>query len=56
MKDEVKALIEAKCCIVCKFCYYTGLPGAYACLFTSFTDVFDTCEDWELNERMLEDE
>ena len=48
--EEGKALIESKCCAVCKHCFYTGLPGAYACEFKGFTDIFDTCDKWELSE------
>ena len=47
MEDEEIALIEGRCCAVCKHCFYTGLPGAYACKYKVFTDIFDTCEKWE---------
>lgn len=50
LDEEGKALVEAKFCVACKHCFYTGLPGAYACGFKGFTDIFDTCDNWELNE------
>ena len=49
--DEGKALVESKCCAVCKHCFYSGLPGAYACKYTVFTDLFDTCEHFELSDE-----
>ena len=31
---------------------YTGLPGAVACeIIGKFTDYFDTCEKWELDDK-----
>ena len=45
--DEYKGLVESKACAVCKHCFYTGLPGAYACDYKGFVDLFDTCDDWE---------
>ena len=51
LDEEGKAYIEAKLCDVCKHCFYTGLPGAYACEYKGFIDLFDTCEEWELSEE-----
>lgn len=47
LDEEGKALVESKACAVCKHCFYTGLPGAYACDYKGFVDVFDTRDDWE---------
>ena len=55
MSDEDKALIEGRCCAVCKHCFYTGLPGAFGCEFTVFVDPFDTCDKWESDEKFVED-
>lgn len=55
LDEEGKAYIEAKLCDVCKHCFYTGLPGAVACEITGkFTDYFDTCEKWELDDKQWE--
>ena len=48
MDDEEIALIEGRCCAVCKHCFYTGLPGAFGCEYVVFVDPFDTCDKWEL--------
>ena len=56
LDEEGKALVEAKCCDVCKHCFYTGLPGAYACEFRGFTDIFDTCDKWEMSDEIGADD
>ena len=40
-------------CIECKYCVYSGLPGAYCCVLDvadkgpyGFTDIFDTCKNF----------
>ena len=36
------------CCDICQHCFYTGLPGAYACaLKASFVDLYDYCPDFK---------
>ena len=38
---------ELPCCDICKHCFYTGLPGAYACeLKSAFVDLYDYCSDF----------
>lgn len=54
MDEEGIALIENRCCAVCKHCFYSGLPGAYACEYKGFVDVFETCDKWELDEQFNE--
>ena len=37
-------------CCECEHCFYTGLPGAYACelkKFPAFVDPMGTCENYE---------
>lgn len=52
LDEEGEALVEAKCCDVCKHFFYTGLPGAYACDHKGFVDVLDTCDDWEMSDEI----
>ena len=46
--------ITEPCCDICEHCFYTGLPGAYACEQRGFTDLFDVCESFEVSEWFLE--
>lgn len=39
--------ITEPCCDICKHCFYTNLPGAYACEHKGFTDLFDVCDKYE---------
>ena len=50
LDEEEQALVTNRCCIICKHCFYTGLPGAYGCTYRFFTDIYDTCDKWELKE------
>ena len=46
---EMKEEKLLPCCVICKHCFYTGLPGAYACELKpspAFVDVFDYCSDF----------
>ena len=57
LDEEEKALVENTCCAVCKYCVYSGLPGAYCCVNKvvdngpyGFIDLFSTCDKWEYKE------
>ena len=48
MSDPVEYYSDI--CCACKHCFYTGLPGAYACElkeFPAFTDPMGSCEKYE---------
>ena len=48
--DEMPKEELLPCCDICKHCFYTGLPGAYACEMKpspAFVDLFDYCSDFE---------
>ena len=56
INEEGQAYIDSKCCVVCKHCFYSGLPGAVACEYKGFTDHFDTCDKWELSEEFFDED
>jgi hypothetical protein len=56
LDEEGKYFLSNRCCIICKHCFYTGLPGAYGCIYRIFTDIYDTCDKWEMSDEIGADD